>query len=221
MLALTLLLSLTAGPRTDGIWLPSKLASKAVAGTASELDLGMAVVFTATEVNVGYGMEDETRTWRSNDTGLEVRAGDEWRKLEWKPVRDGVVKTDLKQAGTLEELTFVSKTLAQLRRERTDKLKTALLQKVSGKWAAGTRMLELGAASLLDGKPVQVRAQLCNVRCEGKTALPCVEIGELGDSNLYLQQGKKLVEVRIEGACSEGDGAGVELVEGGTVYERR
>lgn len=221
MLALALFLSLSAAPRTDGVWLPTKLAAKAAAGTASELDLGQAVVFSRAEVNVGYGQEDETRSWRVQGEGLEVRSGDEWRVLQWKPVREGVVKSDLKQAGVLEELVFVPQTLEQLRRARTDKAKTALLAKVSGRWASGSRLLELGEASVLDGKPVRLRATPCNLRCEGKTALPCAELGELGDSNLYLLQGKKLVEVRIEGACGEGDGAGVELVEGGVVYERR
>ncbi len=221
MLALALLLSLTAGPRTDGVWLPSKLAAKALAGTATELDLGLAVVFSASEVWVGYGMEDETRSWRSSESGLEVRSGDEWRKLEWRPVREGVVKTDVKHVGSLEELTFVAKSLDELKRAKTEKLLSSLLAKIGGRWGAGSHLLDLGPSPTLDGKPVPLRAAPCNLRCEGKTALPCAEVGELGNSQLFLLQAKKLVEVTIAGACGEGEGAGVELVEGGAVYERR
>src|SRR5688572_4280080 len=108
-LGVVVILCAAPGPRTDGTWFPSKTAARVVAGTATDLDLSSGIVFTATEVNIGYGMDDETRSWRAGAAGLEVKSGDDWRPLKWAPVKDGVVKSDIKQAGTLEELTFVAK----------------------------------------------------------------------------------------------------------------
>jgi hypothetical protein len=206
--------------RTDGTYFPTRIGAKVNAGTASELELSQGIAFTATEVNIGYGQEDETRSWRSTEAGLEVKAGDEWRPLVWKEGKGGAVKSDIKQAGTLEELVFVAKTVETLRRERTAKSLATLLGRVSGTWSSAGRTLVLGPSSTLDGKRVAVRAAPCNLHCEAGTAL-CADVGEVGDSHLFLLQGKKLVEVSIEGACGSGEGAGVERVEGGLVFDKR
>ena len=216
-----LLLCAAPGPRTDGTWFPSKIAAKVVAGTATSIDLGSFVVFSAADVHIGYGMDDENRSWRAGAGGLEVKSGDDWRPLVWTPVKDGVVKTDIFRAGAIEELTFISKTVAQLENEKSERLKAALLAKVAGKWSGGGHALDLSASPALDGKPVRLAAVPCQLHCESQSKVPCAEVGEVGDSKLYLLQGKKLVEVSLEGACGGGEGGGVEFIEGAAALERK
>lgn len=224
MFALALALVLHAVPdvRPDGVWLPSKVAAAVAKGTATELDLSTGVAFNATEVTIGYGMEDETRSWRTTEAGgLEVRSGEDWRPLQWKEGKKGTVKTDIKRAGELEELTFVPGTIDQLKKDRLDKLRSSLLAKLAGKWVAAGHTLELSAQPLYDGKPVAVRSAPCNYKCEGKAPAQCAEVGDPGESRLLLPSGKKLIEVAIEGSCGVTEGTGVEPVEGGLTFEKK
>jgi hypothetical protein len=147
--------------------------------------------------------------------------GDKWRKVEWKPLRDGVVKTDIKRPGELEEFTFEPKTVDQLKAVKEERLKALLLAKASGTWVSGARTLRLGASSSLDGNPVTFRAMPCNLSQCGKTELPCAELGKPGTHAMLLQlQGKKLVQVAWEGECTDYNW-GVEPLDGGLILERR
>lgn len=221
MLALTLLV-VAAAPdvRPDGVWYPSKIAAAIAKGTASEIDLAFGVAFGPTEVTIGYGMEDETRSWRATEGGgLEVRSGEDWRPLQWKEVnaKKGIVKSDVRRAGELEELTWVAGTVAELSKARSERLKQGLLAKLAGNWAAPGHTLILGPRSALDGKVVQVRSLGCNWKCESNDEGVCPEI----DGKLYFPQGKRLVEVAIEGSCGAPAGAGVEPVPGGLTFDRK
>ncbi len=220
--ALTLILLAAPDVRPDGVWYPTKIAAAIAKGTVTDLDLAMGVAFKATEVDIGYGMEDETRSWRVTDGGaLEVRSGEDWRPLQWKEGKKGTVKTDIKRAGELEELTWVAGSVQQLTQDRADRQKAALLGRVSGTWTAAGQTLVLGPKSTLDGKPIATRSAGCNWKCEGATEGQCLALGEVGESRLFFLSGKKLIEVAIEGACGIPGGAGVEPVSGGTTFDRK
>lgn len=219
--ALAVLLCAAPDVHPDGVWFHPKIAAAINKGTVSELDLATGVAFSATEVFIGYGMEDETRSWRATDTGLEVRSGEDWRPLQWKEGKKGAVKMDIKRAGELEDYVLVPGTLDQLKKDRAARLNASLLAKVSGTYVGGGHTLVLGAASTLDGKPVPVRSAECNWKCEGKLPAQCADVGEAGESHLLLPSGKKLVEVAIEGSCGIPGGTGVEPVEGGWSFEKK
>ena len=216
-----LLLSAAPDVHPEGVWFHPKIAAAITKGNVSELDLATGVAFSATEVFIGYGMEDETRSWRATEAGLEVRSGEDWRPLQWKEGKKGVVRMDIKRAGELEDYVLVPGTLDQLQKDRAARLTGALLAKVSGTWLAGTHTLVLGATSTMDGKPVAVRSAECNWKCEGKVPAQCVDVGEHGESKLLLPSGKKLIEVAIEGSCGIPGGAGVEPVEGGLTFDKK
>lgn len=213
MLALSLLI-LTAAPRTDGVYLPSKVVPKVLKGQAGEFDLGHALVFDAKQVSIGFDMEEDTKQWRwSKEAGLEVGGGDDWRQASWTEAK-GTITTNLR--GEPETFSFVPKTLAQLRALRKNADDRALLPSLRGTWTSGARVLVIAEPSTLDGKPVKLESAGCNHSCLDKET-SCVRLDE---KTLLLVKGRTLTEVAIEGACGNHT-AGVEVVKGGLSFVRK
>ncbi len=213
MLTLALVI-LAAAPRTDGVYLPTKVVPQVLKGQGDEFALGHALVFDAKQVTIGYDMEEDTKQWRwSKEAGLEVRSGDAWSQASWKDGAKGTVTTTLR--GEAETFSFVPKTLAQLRALRQKTYDRGVLPSLRGTWTSGDRVLVIAEPSTLDGKPVKLESARCNHSCLDKET-SCVQL----EKTLLLVQGRTLSEVSIEGACGNHT-AGVELVKGGLSFVRK
>lgn len=219
MLTFTLMLSLAAGPRTGGVYLQAQVVAKVLEGRPGEFDLERAMAFGPKKVTVGFDMEEETKQWRwSKKSGLEVRDGpdDEWSEVQWTETAKGV-RSSLRRDD--EVYVFVPKTLAQLRALRQQTQDKELLASLRGTWLNGARVLEIATPSTLDGRPIELKSVGCNYQCANKEQR-CVELGRPPTSTMLLVRDRTLVEVHIEGLCDT-QTTGVELVEGGHVFQRK
>ncbi len=191
-----LVVTLLAGPRTDGVYVPVADAALLddAAATSDELDFIEFVAFSKREVSENFFLEAEQHPWRLKDGHLEVERSSAWERVEWVE-RGGTVYSGL-LGGRL--FRFVKGTIEARKASASRRFSRAQLERLAGTWGEGEDAITVDARGVVvRGVRAEVPVTQCTPDCDSLFVRVC--LGAADSPVMWVDRPDGLLAVKKAG----------------------